>query len=409
MNPEELKKLVESIKEGNTEVKNLISKQEDEIKSNGVANGETAAKLSEVVEKLEAKNLQLAEENEKKEKRITDLEVKMNRPSFGGQADEVKSVGGLFAESSEYKNYNGGIGQSFKLETKDITNDPASAGALVRPDRDENIYKDPYQLNYISNLFRRSTVSTDSIEVMRRLLRTNNAAPQAGQLAEKGKSDLTYSLEKYSVETLANYIITSKQVLSDQSRLQTEINTELMDFLKEEEDSQVFYGDGTGQNFTGVFVDPDVQDAGELPSGTTGADIPPAMIDHIRKAIRMLRDRNYGAATAIVLNPENYETIETAKGSDGHYILVSSPVNGMERLWRVPVIESNTIAVDDFVVGDFPKAGTIYDREQVTVQMSDSHADLFVKNGLAILAECRKAFAINNPNALVKGKFTVAV
>jgi hypothetical protein len=51
---------------------------------------------------------------------------------------------------------------------------------------------------------------------------------------------------------------------------------------------------------------------------------------------------------------------------------------------------------------------TLYDREQKSVRVSESHADFFVKNGVAILAEERSAFAIELPKAFAKGTFTPA-
>ena len=59
-------------------------------------------------------------------------------------------------------------------------------------------------------------------------------------------------------------------------------------------------------------------------------------------------------------------------------------------------------------MGDFAMGATIYDRQQKSVYTSDSHADLFVRNGVAILAEERLAFAIERPNAFVKGTLTPA-
>jgi len=52
-----------------------------------------------------------------------------------------------------------------------------------------------------------------------------------------------------------------------------------------ESDAQLLFGDGTNQNLTGLMVDSDVSDIGELDSGTSAADVPAAMLDHIRKAV----------------------------------------------------------------------------------------------------------------------------
>jgi HK97 family phage major capsid protein len=59
-------------------------------------------------------------------------------------------------------------------------------------------------------------------------------------------------------------------------------------------------------------------------------------------------------------------------------------------------------------LGDWTMGAKLYEREDVSIRVSESHADYFVRNGVAILAEERYAFAVNRPNAYVKGQFTVS-
>jgi len=60
------------------------------------------------------------------------------------------------------------------------------------------------------------------------------------------------------------------------------------------------------------------------------------------------------------------------------------------------------------LIGDWTLGAEIYDRESVSVRVSESHADYFVKNGVAILAEERYTLAIPLPKAYCKGSFVVA-
>jgi hypothetical protein len=43
----------------------------------------------------------------------------------------------------------------------------------------------------------------------------------------------------------------------------------------------------------------------------------------------------------------------------------------------------------------------LWDREQAAISVSDSHADFFVRNLIAILAELRAAFGVIRPPAFV--------
>ena len=62
--------------------------------------------------------------------------------------------------------------------------------------------------------------------------------------------------------------------------------------------------------------------------------------------------------------------------------------------------ESESQASGTGLLGDFSKA-VLWDREQTTVTMTDSHADFFVRNLVAVLAEERVAFGVVRPTAFV--------
>jgi HK97 family phage major capsid protein len=69
---------------------------------------------------------------------------------------------------------------------------------------------------------------------------------------------------------------------------------------------------------------------------------------------------------------------------------------------------TNAMPASTFLIGDWNMGAVLYDREDVSVRVSESHADYFIKNGVAVLAEERYTLAIPLPNAFCKGAFTVA-
>ena len=190
--------------------------------------------------------------------------------------------------------------------------------------------------------------------------------------------------------------------------LQRLIDAKLMYGLNLLSDSQLLFGDGTNQNLTGLMVDSGVETVGQLAAGTTTAQRPGAMLDHIRAAVTRCQTFDFYNINGIVLNPVDWGTLETAKGTDGHYIWISVPNGGEPRLWRVPVIVSNAMTANNFLLGDWTRGATIYDREQMDIRVSESHSDYFVRNGVAILAEERYGFGVELPKAYCKGLFTVA-
>lgn len=415
--PEDIKKLGDQIKTASEEIRTKQEEMAAQIKANGEANAETKAAL----EQMEAKRAELGERFLKLDEILTQIQTEMKRFEDFGRPGQLKTLGALYIESEGYKSIEGksrAVGDSSAaIERKDITNESASAGALVRPDRDPEVYRNPERPTYIRDLIAEIPTSSNSVEVMRQNVFTNAAAPQgvaesglgAGEFEAKPESNITWELITVAVTTVAHWVPASRQVLSDAPMLRGLIDVDLSYGLRLENDAQLLFGDGTGQNVEGIMVDSDVNDVGEIATGTTAADLPGAMIDHIRSAITQCQLNEYYNMTGLVLNPQDWETLETAKATDGHYLLMQFPNTGAEaQLWRVPVVVTNAMTQGDFLIGDWIMGAKLYAREDITVRVSESHADYFVKNGVAVLAEERYAFKVTRPKAFCKGSFAVA-
>jgi HK97 family phage major capsid protein len=409
----DIKDLKEHLDTASTEMKALVQRQSDEIKAYGEASKEASAAIA----KADARLAEMTAELEAKEARLTEVEKKTARPNFGGDFDR-KTLGQMYVESEAYKHAKSigrGNNEPVEVQRKDITSAAGSAGALTDQYRNPEIYKNPDRMMFIRQLVNRTPVTDSAVEIMRENVFTNAAAPQynvsgtpVNQLVAKEKSDITFSLETVPVRTIAHYIVASRQVLADAARLRNYIDGRLTYGLNLEFDSQILYGDGLTENFKGLFTDVGVSNVGEIANGTSADDLPGAMIDHIRAAITRCQLNEYYNVNGLIMNPVDWQTIETAKGSDGHYIWVTVPNGGESRLWRVPVIVTNAVTSGDFLLGDWTMGATLYERESMAVRVADQHAELFVKNGIVVLAEERAAFAVELPKAFCKGSFEVA-
>lgn len=411
----EIKQLTEAFKTNATEIKNAQEKAANEIKELGEASAETKAALETAMTGQD----ELKTRFEKLDEKLIEMEKESKRLASKVPV-ERKTAGQLFVASEIFegvKSANRGTDQPFVVEKKDISGVTGSAGALVRPDRDPEVYRNPNRPLRIRDLIPSIPTSSSSVEVMRQDVFTNAAAPQgtvagtgAGELAVKAKSEITWNLETYSIPTIAHWVPASRQVLSDAPQLQSLIDLDLEYGLDLEGDQQLLVGTGTGQDMEGLLVDAAIPDLGEFPLGTPVADVPALMIDKIRTAITTCQTNEYYNMTGLILNPADWETLETAKATDGHYLMIQFPAEGaQERLWRVPVVVTNAMPLGEFLIGDFTMGAKIYDREQKEIRVSESHADYFVKNGVAVLAEERYVMAVVRPLAFTKGKFTISL
>jgi HK97 family phage major capsid protein len=409
MDMEIIKSHLDTVK---AEIKSAVEKRDAEVKQYGEATEATRKALTTATERLDA----IKGDFDRMDARIIEMEKAAQRRFAGEQVS--KSYGAQFVESSEYKGATARGTDTFRVQKSNTTNLSASAGALVSAYRRPDVVIGAERPRFVRELLQSIPVSSNAVEVMRQNVFTNNAGLQApssastaigaGEFQAKNESGITYQLVTVPVRTMAHWIPASRQVLSDAPMLQRLIDAKLMYGLNLLADSQLLYGDGTNQNLTGLMVDSGVSTVGQIATGTTAANLPGAMLDHIRKAITKCQTFDYYNISGVVLNPEDWGTLETAKGSDGHYIWVTVPNGGESRLWRVPVIVTNAMTKGDFLLGDWTMGATVYDREQMDIRVSESHSDYFVKNGVAILAEERYGFGIELPKAFTKGSFTVA-
>jgi HK97 family phage major capsid protein len=394
-----------------SEIKSAVEKRDNEVKQYGEVTEQTRKALTAATERLDT----IKGDFDRMDARVIEMEKAAQRQFAGEQMS--KSYGQQFVESAQYKGARSNGTDAFRVE-KTVSGLAASAGALVRPDRRPDVVVNAERPSFIRQLLQSIPTGSNAVEVMRENVFTNNAGVQApssastaigaGEWQTKGQSNITYQLVTVPVRTMAHWVPASRQVLSDAPMLQRLIDAKLMYGLNLLSDSQLLFGDGTNQNLTGLMVDSGVETVGQIAAGTTTAQRPGAMLDHIRAAITRCQTFDYYNINGIVLNPVDWGTLETAKGTDGHYIWISVPNGGESRLWRVPVIVSNAMTANNFLLGDWTMGATIYDREQMDIRVSESHSDYFVKNGVAILAEERYGFGVELPKAFCKGLFTVA-
>ena len=400
------------------EVKNLVVRQSEEIKSLGKSKEETAAELKKAEERLESVGTDLKDHAA----RLEEVEKQSKRIMSGGgnAADQLKlSAGEQFVLSEEFQRAakSGARGtDAFKLnslftkksvsrmELKELVGDGPSGDALVQPERDMTIYRDPARrINHVRQLMGTRTTTSDAIEFIQHTENFPRAGAQDGQFSEKAESNLEFGLQTSPVVTIAHWTPVSRQILNDAPMLRAYIDGELMHGLMLEEDEQILYGDGSAGTMTGILNTTGVQDVGDR-------DPDDNRIDHLRKAFRDARIAHY-AADGVLMHPEDWAEIELLKGDDGQYLwaVVSNVVAGAEpTVWRVPVVESTAINPGDFLTGSWAMGGYLWDREQSSIRVSESHADYFIRNGVAILAEERLALTVVRPSAFVKGSFAEA-
>jgi HK97 family phage major capsid protein len=327
---------------------------------------------------------------------------KGNRPFYSQKGGETKTIGQQFVESDEYKNYfskGQNHSDAMTFNTKALLSSDGAGGLIGGSYEVPGIVGGYGAVNTIRGLLNRQSIDTNSVYYMEQTDFTNNAAMQVeGEL--KGESAMTLEERMATVKTIAHFLSVSNQALADIVGLSNFIDNQLMSGLRLVEEQQLLFGSGTGEDLTGLMVNTNVQDIGIMGTGKT-------MPDHIRSAITMaVADGD--VPNGIILNPVDWEVIETSKDTTGQYITANIATGAESRLWRVPVVQSSAMPEGSFLVGAFNSGATIFERENASIKISDHHADYFARNMKAVLCESRLALAITKPISFCKGSFATA-
>lgn len=360
----------------------------------------------------------------KSQRTITELEElvgagdaeEINRKALAGagqqRPERFKSVGQRFLESDEWAAFKeqhmktGQISESLKgfqtmpmniggLKALITGASETSAGALVQNDYLGLVAQSQRQL-VLRDVITTGRTSSDTVEyVQQRRIgdgSVNAAAgvPEATSTANgtKPESTLAFVKKTATVETIAHWVPATKRAMSDAGQVQTLLDAFLTRGIDERIEDYILNGDvAVDGQWDGILNQ----------TGTQAQAFETDLFTTVRKAITKVQ--RYGSVTGILVSPAVDEAIDLAKDSQQRFY-GSGPFGlGPRTLWSYPRIVVHELPDTQIIVGDL-RTAALWDREMTTITVSDSHADFFVKNLLAVLAEARAAFGILDPALL---------
>jgi HK97 family phage major capsid protein len=286
-----------------------------------------------------------------------------------------------------------------------------SAGAFVVAEQSgivEMLGRREYRLRDLVSV---RTTGSDTVEYVRQTSHTNSAAPVAEATSSaapttgassgaaltlnpnggyKPEGAWAFERDTATVKTIAEWVPATKRSLADVGQLEGLINDELRKDIEETEDTQILNGSGSGENLTGILNT----------SGIQTQAFATDLFQSVRKGITLAKTVGRVNPSGIVMNPTDVEIVDLAQDANNRYYGLGPFSMGPRTLWGLPIVESEAMGAGHALLGDFSKA-VLWDREQTTVTMTDSHADFFIRNLVAVLAEERVAFAVTRPTAFV--------
>ncbi len=385
------------------QVKNFGEDIQAKMKVGQTVSDELKQKTDEALGKMG----ELSELATKLQTRVGDLEQKLDRTDETAH-DVPKSIGQLVVESDAYKSMDSAARKSIRvqMDRKAITSFTPTVGAgasattsLVVGDRVAGIIAPPNRQMTIRNLVAPGSTSSNSVEYVVETGFTNSAAPvREDPTQAKPQSNLTFNLKTAPVRTIAHIFKASRQILDDAQGLASYIDARARYGLQYAEELQLLAGNGSGQNILGILPQATAYSAPFSPTLETP-------IDRLRLAILQAALAEY-PVTGIVLHPTDWTRVELTKDGEGRYIIAQPQGTTQPTLWNLPVVSTQAIGVDTFLVGAFAMAAQVFDRQNIEVLISTENEDDFVKNMVTIRAEERLALAVYRPEAFITGSVT---
>jgi HK97 family phage major capsid protein len=414
----DIERVVNEIKGLESKVGDKLAVQAEEIKRHGKSSEETAKEIKSLDDRYQGEMKGLREMVTGYVEKMKEWETKAQRPNIATPGmPEFDTVAQKLTSSDQFKSWvdGGKQGTSKPIALKSLAAFPQyyAGNAMMEMksivgntdlrnvlsvERLQQIINNPLRAQRVRDLLPTIITSASLIEFIRELSYTIGADTQVEGEA-KAESSFEFVDAQYSMKTIAHWLPIPKQLLDDIGGLRSYLDLRLIEGLKLVEDQQLLYGDGTGPNVQGILTDPAIQTY-LWSSGVLGD----TKIDCIRKAITLAQIAQF-PVTGIVLHPTDWQDIEIKKSSQGMYVWVNVATGAGPMLWRVPVVVTTAILAGTFLLGGFSMGAAIWDKEEATIRTSDSHANFFIENRVAVLCEERLCQTIYRPQAFVKGTF----
>lgn len=319
------------------------------------------------------------------EKSLNDLILKANTFGSAGKEHETLSIGRRFTQSDVYKNAVAkNQGCIFEVKTVD------DRGNKITPVRQEGLISlDRTQVKF-RDFMTVVPCSEGSVDYVVETGFVNNAGKVA-EGVEFSESTVTYKQKTVSLENVGHYIGITKQTYNDSNALAVHVEERVIEGVEVKENEYIVNALTTCegiQTYTGA-VDGEV---GDTP------------IDNIRRAITKCKAAKY-PVEAIIVNPADFEAIETAKDNNGNYVYFQNAVGGVDKIWRVPLFEHDAVPKGKFLMGAIKSGACLYDRQQIEIEVATQHADNFLKGLYILKGDERIAVVVNRPESFLLGTF----
>lgn len=349
------------------------------------ASGQIATRAEQRISEVAA-NLQAAEQR---------LAMIDNRGGFA--AHHAQSIGASLIQRIDAGEADGFAalreGNTSKARTKleasiraALTHNGGSSSETGMPSQPETgaVYGGPVRrLSLLEALPSRPT-ARDAVEFVR-ITATGDAGVQAVEGTEKANIDLEGEPVRAEIITVAGHTTASKQVLADHDQLGSVVDRVMRGKVGTKIEAELVNGNGTPGHMEGLLEQ----------AVTTVPTVASEPADIVGEVLATMADDGYTAGF-ILLNPLDWHELQIQRTTPGGEYLFGSPAAPIPAtLWNTPVVLCSALPRGTGVAVD-TSCATLLDRQQVTVEASEHHADNFTQNLATVRCEARIGLEVSD-------------
>lgn len=328
--------------------------------------------------------------------------------SGGGQKSntETRSLGEMFTASREYRDkIKAGRPREISVEIRATLPEMMQRATLTSSGL-TSIQKIPgvvlvdQQPLRVADIFSQGTTSSTTIRFTKESSFTNGATAVAEE-GQKPEASFALAESDVTVKKIAVVGRVTDEMLSDYEYAQSYVNSRLLFMVAALEDNHLLNGSGNSNQITGILNVSGIQT--QAVSGT--------LADSIHKAITKIMSTPgfIGAPEHLVIHPTDWQNLVLTKDSNGQYyaggpFMGQYGVGGISRSgpWGLTPVVTTAIAQGTALVAAGRLGATIFRRQGITIESTNSDASDFQYNRIAIRAEERLCLVPFRPAAFCK-------
>lgn len=232
---------------------------------------------------------------------------------------------------------------------------------------------------------------------------TSAATPTTQATGLKPQFDLDLVESSVKFETIAGWLLISKKAMRNIPGLMAFLNYRLPEKLRDVEDAQILYGNGTSPNLKGILT------SGNYVAGSAAGTT--ALVEKIINDMSLLEDTYKRLATGIALRPAQWYTLVKNKATgSGEYDLPPGVdiVGGVPYILGVPVVKTTALTTNDYVVGDFEHGAELYVQEAMQIEFFEQDSTNVRTNQVTCRIEETVALPVYGPDYFILGSAATA-